>query len=190
MKKLLVFVAVLFAAVSITACKEDKILENLDKDYYATGQFADWVASEAFLMEAIKSSDERVKDIKDELKGLDYLYVLEVTFSDGEAGWGNSYTVDGEEVFFDGNLAVKVIRTNKDEPDVIDFWAQSPESGEIKNITPDTLFIPKFVEENDDGTGTWNDNSFAKEAGTYYLVFAAKGTGTDRVRMMGLVKKV
>ena len=189
MKKLLVLVVALVATFGLTACGSDEILENEGKAYYATGQFNGWSAQDDFKMEAIKLSDERVASIKSALKGVEALYILEITLPTGEAGWTASYTIDGEEVVVDGNLTVKIIRTDAADKDSVDFWAQSPESGEIKNLTPEELYIPSFVEENVDGAGTWNDNPIAFEAGTYYIVFAEKGAGTTAERFLGLIPK-
>lgn len=190
MRKLTVLFIMVLGLFALAGCqKEDKVLENDKKDYYATGNFNDWGAFDAAKMEAIKVSDERVKSIKGQLKGVESLYILEVVLPAEEAGWSNTFTIDGVEVTYDGNLTVKVIRTAKGDKDAVDFWAQNKESGEITNLTPETLFMPKYVEENPDGTGTWGDNPFAKEAGTYYLVFAEKGAGVNAVRYMGLIKK-
>lgn len=192
MKKFLVFVVALVAVFGLASCqKEDKVLESKDKAYYTVGQFNGWGdgIAEGYQMEAIKISDERVKSIKGDLKGVEVLYIKEVTFPAEAAGWENKFTIDGVEVTFDGNQAIKVVRTAKDDKDVVDFWAQAKESGAITNLTPDTLFMPKYVEENEAGDGTWGDNPFAKAAGTYYVVFAEKGKGASAVRMMGLIKK-
>jgi hypothetical protein len=89
----------------------------------------------------------------------------------------------------DGNLTVKIIRTDAADKDSINFWVQSKESGKVKNLTPDTLYIPPFVEENVGGAGAWNDNPIAFEAGTYDIVFAEKGAGTTAERFLGLVPK-
>jgi len=189
MKKLLVLVVALVATFGLTACGSDEILENESKAYYATGQFNGWSAQDDFEMEAIKLSDERVASIKSDLKGVESLYILEITLPTDEAGWTVTYTIDSKEVVVDGYLTVKIIKTDAADKDSVDFWAQSPESGKVKNLTPDTLYIPPFVEENVDDAGTWNDNPIAFEAGTYYIVFAEKGAGTTAERFLGLVPK-
>lgn len=193
MKKIRVLLVAVLALFVLAACGgSDNVLENENKDYYVAGQFTNWGDGLVdFKMEAIKLSDERVQSVKGELKGVDTLYILEVTLPEEAAGWEGTFTIDGEEVVFDGNLAVKVVRTNKDDPDTQDFWAQAKESGEITNLTPDTLYMPPFREEDtdSDGAGTWADNPFGKAAGTYYVVFAEKGAGVSAVRFMGLIKK-
>ncbi|NMA04829.1 MAG: hypothetical protein GX931_00470 [Acholeplasmataceae bacterium] len=190
MRKLKVLLIMVLGLFVLAACQKDEILENADKDYYVAGTITSWGDNyHEFKMEAIKLSDERVKSVKSQLKGVKSLYILEIVLPEEAAGWENTFTIDGAEVTYDGSLAVKVIRTAKDDKDAVDFWAQNKESGEITNLTPDTLFMPKYVEENPDGDGTWADNPFAKEAGTYYLVFAEKGAGLEAVRYMGLIKK-
>ncbi len=165
------------------------ILKDYDRDYYATGQFNGWWAHSSFKMEATSIDDERITSIAEQLEGVHSLYILEITLPSEEAMWEQTYTIDGVEVTFNGNLALKVICTEKDDDSLIYYWAQNVESGAITNLTPNTLFIPKYIEENPDGDGTWADNIFAKEAGTYYLVFAEKGAGKNIVRYIGLIKK-
>lgn len=194
MKKLFVAFAVLFLSFGLVACGEDekKVRANENKDYYAAGQITNWGDGFAeFKMEAIALGDARIASIKKELKGVQYLYVLEIVLPDEDAGWNEDVVVGEETINVNGNLSVKVIRTNKDDADAVDFWAQNKESGEITNLTPDTLYMPKYRETDteEDGLGTWAGNPFALEAGTYYLVFAEKGAGANAVRFMGLIKK-
>lgn len=189
MKKLLVVLLAVFSVFGLTACNNE-VLASENKDYYVTGNFNGWAAKDDAKMTAIAISDDRVASIKKELKGVEVLYLLEVTLPSTLADWSvGPYTIDGEEVSVNGNLTVKVIRTAKDDKDVVDFWAQNKESGKITNITPDTLYIPTYAETVTDGSGTWADNPIAYEAGTYYVIFAEKGAGLDAVRMLGLIKK-
>ena len=162
------------------------ILENTEKDYYAVGQFNGWgtaVGDEAYKMTAIAINDERVASIKGELKGATALYILQVVLPATDAGWTFEYKIDGETVTFNGNLAVKVVRTAIGDPDTIDFWAQNKESGAITNLTTDTLYMPPYQETATDGEGTWGDNPGALVAGTYNLVWAE----FDGARAMGLI---
>ncbi|MDT8336211.1 MAG: hypothetical protein RQ856_00130 [Candidatus Izemoplasmatales bacterium] len=186
MKKLLVLLLALVFSFGLVACSSEP-LANAEKDYYATGNFNGWDTVEAGKMVAIAKNDDRVASIKGELSGVEFLYLLEATLPATEAGWTATYTIDGTETTVDGNLTVKVIRTTAGDPDARDWWAQSPESGEIVNLTPETLYIPPFVEENVDGAGGWNDNPIAFEAGTYYIVFAEF---EDGVRALALIPVV
>ncbi len=188
-----------------------QLLENTAKDFYATGNFNGWDTKAEGLMEAVYLADERVASIVDQLEDVKYLYVLEVYLPSEAAGWGVNYIIDGVNTTLDGNLTVKVIRTLADDPDTRDFWAQSPESGEITNLTPETLFVPEFVENattsvvDDMGTeadatddvtytsGAWNDNPAALAAGSYYVVYAefedgSKGLGLVSSALENLAK--
>jgi len=188
-----------------------QLLENTAKDYYLTGNWNGWDTKEDAVMEAIYLADERVASIADELEGAKYLYVLDVFLPSDDAGWGPNYIIGEENVHFNGNQTVKVIRTLAGDPDTRDWWAQSPESGAITNLTPDTLFIPEFVETattsavddndtpddtTDDVTytsGAWNDNPVALEAGSYLAVFAefedgSKGLGLISTALVNTAK--
>jgi hypothetical protein len=172
MKKLFTLFVVLFIAVALFACS-DKVLVDEAHDYYVTGNFAGWggaAGNPDYKMEAIGINDARVASIKGQLKGATGLYIIEIVLPSTDAGWGPEYKVNGVLTTFNGNLTVKVIQTEAGD-DIPNFWAQNPESGAITNLTPATLYIPPFVEENVDQAGTWNDNPVAKTAGTYYLVF-------------------
>ncbi|MDY0317118.1 MAG: hypothetical protein RBQ64_00900 [Candidatus Izemoplasmatales bacterium] len=176
---------------------EEQVLENAAKDYYATGQWNGWDTKVDGKMEAIKLSDPRVASIVDELEGVKYLYVLEGYLPSADAGWGVNYIIDGVNTTLNGNQTVKVIRTAAGDPDSRDWWAQSPESGQINNLTPDTLFMPEFVEnattsnvvgEGEEAvtytSGAWNDNPAALEAGSYLIVFAEFN---DNTKGLGLI---
>ena len=185
MKKLFLMLVALLFSFGLVACSSEP-LANAEKNYYVVGNFNGWGEGigDDSKMEAIAKNDDRVASIKGELSGVEYLYLLEITLPTDAAGWDVTYTIDGTETTYDGNLTIKVVRTAIDDPDSIDFWAQNKESGEIDNLTPDTLYLPTYAETVDDGSGTWADNPIALEAGTYYLVFAE----FDGSRAMGLIE--
>jgi hypothetical protein len=175
MKKIFTLFAILLFASTLVACADanDTVLANQEKDYYATGNFAGWgdaVGKPQYKMEAIAINDERVASIKGQLDGATSLYVLEIVLPSTAAAFTKSYKINGVLTEFNGNLTVKLIQTEAGDI-VPDFWAQSPESGAITNLTPSTLYIPPFVQENVDQAGAWNDDPVAKAPGTYYLVF-------------------
>ena len=67
MKKIKVIAIVLtlvLALGSLVACTPDTVLENTEKDYYVTGQFAGWgdaVGKDQFRMTAVSLKDARVE---------------------------------------------------------------------------------------------------------------------------------
>lgn len=182
--------AVLFLAVfALAACGgEDEddiddtiILEDTEHNYYVTGNFAGWgdaFGVEDYEMEAIALGDQRIADLRDDLVEAEYIYIIEATFPDEDPEWGGSYTIDGTVTEFHGNQTVKFGKTTTADPDIPLFWFPSPESGEVFNLTPDTLFIPNYIDENSEdydpdlGTGHWNDNPIVLETGTYHIVYA------------------
>jgi hypothetical protein len=173
MKKLGLVICMVVLATVFAGCSSGTILTDAAHDYYATGQFANWgdaAGNADFKMDAIALNDKRVSSIKKQLKGATGLYVKEIELPAAAAGWDVTYKINGTETKLDGNLTVKVIQTATGD-NVPSFWAQSPESGEIKNLTADTIYVPPFVEANVDQAGTWNDNPAALKAGKYDLVF-------------------
>lgn len=174
---------------ALGACTPATILENPDKDYYVTGQFADWgdaVGKAEYRMTAVSLKDSRVAALKQELKGAKYLYILEhVVISDSGAGWTTEY-VDGNTLkTADGNQTMKWLQVGKGE-EAPDWWAQNPESGQIFSLTPDLLWIPGFTETPEIGPD-WNGNPVVLKAGTYTVVFAFIEKSTGLVKAAGLI---
>jgi hypothetical protein len=200
MKKLLVLLLGLVFSFGLTACTSEP-LANTEKDYYVVGNFNNWAqgTTAEYKMEAIPLNDARVKSLKDDLEGAKYLYIFELTLPTEDAGWGKYFIIDEENTTVDGNQIIKIIRTDAGDTDAINWWAQSPESGKIDNLTPDTFWIPEFVEnatttetvgEGEDAitytSGAWNDDSVALAKGTYYVVYVDFGAGSQA---MGLIEK-
>ncbi len=161
-------------ALLLTGCGVDMttVLSNPEKDYYATGAWADWGNTTA-KMTAVARGDARVASIKDQLDDAEFLYVYENVVLTDTQTWSATFIIDGVETSFNGGQTVKVIRTLLDDKDSIDYWLQSPESGAVSNLTPETLLIPNFVETAVEGIpGSWNDNLVAYETGTYTMVYA------------------
>ena len=213
MKKILLALVALVATTFIlVGCKPKVLKDPVEKNrYFATGHFAGWGDNfKSFELEAIANNDPRVKSIASKVKDFDILYVREITLGgEGAAPWTIKWNVpyvegsgkekktfaDGTEYQvdeIDGRLAIKVILANPiegtDDFSPI-FWAQNKESGEVKNLTPDTFVIPTYVETNNGFGGTWGDNPFAKEAGTYYLVWGQKTSSGVVEKYMGLIPK-
>lgn len=198
MKRTLLLMVAVFASLFLVSCTDTKtVLEDKDNSYVVTGQIAGWgdaVGKEEFLMEAIARGDERVKSLSKDLKKAKYIYILEVTFPEDfpkdENGneidpWNVEYTIDGEDVVVKGTLTVKVLKVPAGE-EAPAWWGQNPESGKFKNLTPDTLYIPPYQEENVDNAGDWNGNPIAFKAGTYYVVYVQYGAASHG---LALIKK-
>lgn len=199
------FIGLFLASLLLVGCGGKTVLVDDKFDYYATGQWADWGnatktvkedGSKKFKMEAVSVSDARVKPLKKELKKATMLYVYEVELVKltGEGAWTNSFKVnegDAEKTVFDGGLAVKVIQVANDDPDLIPvYWAQGPESGRVHNLTPDTFWLPPYSEAPAfEDSGTWADNPFAYEAGSYTIVWGRMPVEDKPTLVMGLIKK-
>ena len=201
MKKFIPLVLLLSAALA--SCGTPAILADADYDYFVTGQFAGWgdapIALEEdgetlkYLLEAISVADDRVASVKSQFSNPEFLYVKEIVLPETAAGWTETYTRTdgGSSEIFDGNLSVKILQVDKDaEIPVPNYYAQNPESGIVNNLTPEILYIPPFFEEAPwAGSGNWNGNPVALEAGTYTLVFGSQVFAGDELAelFMGLI---
>jgi len=183
-------------ALGFAAC-DSKAVPDPEHNYRVTGHFADWGSNFAseFMMTNVSKSDARIKAIKGALKDAQYVYLYEYTPNMSRAaGWNVEYS--GANIKLDGVFAVKVIRLNPDTFEssgwAFDMWVPSTEAGGVKNLSPDTMFVPKdrSDEERDaakDGLGSCNDNPvLLKGAVPYYIVFAVF---KDKSRGMGAVVK-
>jgi hypothetical protein len=184
-------------ALGLAACSDEKAVEDPGHNYRITGQFANWGSNytDEYMMSSVSKSDARIKPVRKALKDAQYVYMFEYTPDmENSAGWKITYS--GANISLDGIFAVKVIRLNPEPSEssgwVFDMWIPSTEAGGVKNLSPDTLFVPKdrSNEERDaagDGLGSYNDNpALLKGAVPYYIVFAVF---KDKSRGMGAVLK-
>ena len=144
--------------------------------YYITGNFAGWADAFGdinYLMMDTSLDSPVLSELYDQLQYASEIYTVEVILPTETAGWYHEYTIDGVPTMFDGNLTVKFAYTNYIDGFTIPmFWAPSPESGQIMNLTPDTLFLPEYVAEAINGGGNWNDNPVVFVPGHYTMVVA------------------
>ncbi len=199
MKKIVTLALVAMLAVScvvaMAACAPEEPLANPDYEYIITGNFNGWgvpftdesktTIDPVYHMEAIAVSDARVASIKDKLANAQYLYIVEHTVTDTGAGWNFGYalTAGAEKTTFDGNQAIKVIKTKYTEVEGIGAWEQNwlPDAGNttVVSLTSDTLYCPPHSEQPTyENSGAWNDNPAVLKAGTYYIVFVEYTDGT------------
>lgn len=194
------FIGLFLASLMLVGCGGKTILEDKANDYYVTGAFAGWGdateatnedGSKKFIMEAVMLNDARVKTVKAQIKKATMLYVYEGIELAADQEWGESFKVkedDAELTEFNGGLTVKVLQTQKGDIAPI-YWAQNKESGRVLNITEGALFIAPYQEEEKwEGSGTWGSNLFAKEAGTYDLIFGKMPIEDVPTLFMGLIK--
>ena len=186
MKKFLLVLVAVFTMVAMLGCKP---LADAEANYWATGAYANWgdaAGDEDFKMEAVAINDERIASLKKELKDATFIYVKEIVLPSTLVDWSVTYKIDGTVQTFNGNLTVKVLKSDAaDESNAPLYWAQNKESGAVNNLTPETLYIAPYQETATDGEGTWADNPVALTAGTYIVVFAK----VDGVLQMGLIAK-
>ena len=195
MKRFAFILIAAVVAVSLVGC--DKAVEDPTYNYRTTGHFADWgsLYDGNFMMTNVARSDARIRALRNALRDAEYIYLYEYNPSQvSPAGWTVDYP--GANISVDGRYAVKFIRLARDsfEPSGwgFDMWIPSTEAGGIRNLSPDTLFVPRDRSDEaaaaaGDGLGSNNGNPvLLGNASAYYVVFAVF---KDRSRGMGAVVK-
>ena len=210
MKKLSVFLLTLLAVLGLAACnktqepetqeeekseeKSEQQEEQVDPNisyHVVGGYFDDWNNySEDNKMTNITKEDLATlnKGVADQLADKEIVALLKYegrVFNVGPT-WTANAVVDGETVAMNGGYTIKVVRAKYDEEDdntFADQWNPDPKTSCVANYTPDTLFMPKWVEtavEGEEGLGTWADNPVViGGAGEYTVIFVEyKGANT------------
>lgn len=128
------------------------------------------------------------KDVADKLatKNLKYLYTIDVTFGTTDAGWTTRVMRDGKKYDINGSYAFKVGKVGKAEVEVegengpelktvysTTQWISDPKTAHAESLTPETCFVPTWVEEADENGFNWSMNpAVIGGAGTYTLIAA------------------
>ena len=165
-------------------------LFNPTKDFYVTGQWSSWgeaIGNPNNLMLATTLDDIRIDPIANVLDEATAIYLFQWSVLSTDAGWTITYKINGETKTVNGHLALKVVSTDLNDADAVNWWGPSPESGQIYNLTPSILYIPPYIENNVDNAGAWNDYPILiGEVGTYYVVYAE----VNNQRYIGLLTLV
>ena len=129
----------------------------------------------------------RIDPIANVLDEATAIYLFQWSVLSTDAGWTITYKINGETKTVNGHLALKVVSTDLNDADAVNWWGPSPESGQIYNLTPSILYIPPYIENNVDNAGAWNDYPILiGEVGTYYVVYAE----VNNQRYIGLLTLV
>jgi ABC-type oligopeptide transport system substrate-binding subunit len=177
---------------------EEETTGEVEYDYYVTGNFAGWAdafGKPEYMFQEIDVNNDVISELSQVsqvvIDQATEIYSIDIVVPHTAAGWDVTYKIDGEEVVFDGNLTLKFARIQMIEGEAIPaWWGPSPESGEIRNLTPDSLFMPEYINpassefDPNAGTGDWNSNPVVFEPGEYTVVLAF----TEGQRWIGAVQ--
>ena len=165
----------------------DKKLAHEDENisYHAVGNYVgDWATTETNTMEAVSLAELAEIDARLAravlLNPKSVAYVKHDYVLNCKAGMNGTCTVGfdstGAARVVNEAYAFKVIRGKYDAGDDVmsnDMWISDPHKAHAQNLTPDTLFIPKWREADteNDGLGVWNQNPVCVGgAGKYTVV--------------------
>lgn len=172
---------------------EDTVLKDDGFQYYVAGHFNGWEEAldyPNYQMKARSLNDPDLLDIRYKLDDAMLLYSLDINIPNAVSGFSITYHIGGNDVRFDKNLTLKLAQTETiDGQERLSMWGPSPESGRIHNLTPETLFIPSYVDPSSSdyvfGQGDWNSDPVLYQAGHYTIVFAEM----NGERYLGAIKQ-
>ena len=169
------------------------VLSNGDFTYHTVGGFAmDWEPREKNTMTAASIADiaeystdvadyltEKNKEYSTETKnGIKALFIMKDYELNNQPLNENlaPALINGELVALNQGYAIKCIRAYYDDVDnnyINDRWISDPRVAHAETLTPDTLFMPKWVETpavGEENLGKWDDNPMCISGPGLYTV--------------------
>ena len=197
MKKFLVVLLSVLMVCTMAACGKPApkpLADDTHAAWVAHGQYLladgtpngwngkDTALYEASALKAIALED--VKNISEALyntlsgKEIKYLYTIDLILGVNDAGWTTNALIDGKLYRVNGSNAFKVAQCSVDADGdnkvyAEDQWISDPKTAHAESLTPDTLFMPVWREENDEYGFSWASNpACIGVPGLYTLVIA------------------
>ena len=197
MKKFLVVLLSVLMVCTMAACGKPApkpLADDTHAAWVAHGQYLladgtpngwngkDTALYEASALKAIALED--VKNISEALyntlsgKEIKYLYTIDLILGVNDAGWTTNALIDGKLYRVNGSNAFKVAQCSVDADGdnkvyAEDQWISDPKTAHAESLTPDTLFMPVWQEENDEYGFSWASNpACIGVPGLYTLVIA------------------
>ena len=200
--KTLFSLLVVLGLVSVAvACDQPTEEQEEDNTSYHVvgGHYNDWSDyTDANKMTEISADDLGALKSKLLDKEITAVLKLEGREYNADFAWTTPAYVDGKSVSLDGGYTVKVVYAEYDAADDTTFakqWCPDPKTACVQNLTPESLFIPKWVETPADGEehlGKWDQNPVittgAGEYTIYFVEYAGVNTADSPKYAMAAVK--
>ena len=197
MKKFLVALLSVLMVLGMAACGKPApkpLADDTHAAWVAHGQYLladgtpngwngkDTALYEASALKAIALED--VKTINEALyntlsgKEIKYLYTIDLLLGTNDAGWTTNALINGKLYRVNGSNAFKIAQCSVDVDGdtkvyAEDQWISDPKTAHAESLTPDTLFMPVWQEENDEYGFSWASNpACIGQPGLYTLVIA------------------
>lgn len=208
MKKISIFLLTLLSVLCLVACGEPtpEPAPAPEKDYtyhVVGGYYDDWnnYTEENKMTEITREELATLNaDMASKLGNREVSAIMKFegrVFNVGPA-WTANANVDGEVVVLNGGYTIKVVRALYDAEDDVtaaETWIPDPHKAAVTNLTPDTLYMPKWVEtpaEGEEGLGTWADNPVVIGGAGEYTVICVEFAGANSAEApkwaFGLIK--
>ena len=158
------------------------------KEYYVVGgYYDDWNTysdSNKMTRITVDALDASLKSLLADKK-VDAILKYEGRVFNVGPTWTANANIDGEVVTMNGGYTMKVVRAVYDAEDdntFVDAWVPDPKTAAVQNLTPNTLYMPKWVETpaaGEEGLGTWADNPVVIGGAGEYTVYFIEYSGTN-----------
>ena len=217
MKKFLVALLSVMMVLSMAACGKPApkaLADDTHAAWVAHGQFllADGTANswngkdtalyeasalKAIALEDVKSIDEALYNTLSG-KEVKYLYTIDLLLGTNDAGWTTNALIDGKLYRVNGSNAFKIAQCSVDADGdnkvyAEDQWISDPKTAHAESLTPATLFMPVWQEENDEYGFSWASNPACIGGPGLYTLVIAQYTAVSAANTpgygIGLVKK-
>lgn len=186
---LLVVLGLVSVAVACNKTEEKTEAPAKEKNTYHVvgGHFNDWNDyTDANKMTKI-SVDELDASLKAKLLNKDVTAVLKLEGREFNAdyAWTTPAYVNEKAVDLDGGYTIKVVYAEYDEADDTTFakqWCPDPKTAAVQNLTPETLFVPKWVETpaaGEEHLGKWDQNPVVTAGAGKYTVYFVEYAGAN-----------
>ena len=113
------------------------------------------------------------------------VYKLEYRFFGERNEWTSTAYINGEVVYVDGGYTLKIVKARYDSLDDVTYalqWNPDPKTSHVQNLTPNSLFIPKWVETpayGEEHLGNWSENPVVISGEGEYIIYFVEYKGLN-----------
>lgn len=160
---------------------EPQVQPKEEKSYYIVGgllgDWNDYTDANKMTEITVEELDPSLREKLDSTREIFGIYKFEGRKFTVGAGYTKPAVKDDEPITLDGGFSFKVVHAFYDEEDgnmIPQQWNPGPGASHVENLTPDTVFMPKWVEtpaKGEEYLGAWNDDPLVISGSGIYTVY-------------------